>query len=46
MVFTPVWRPATHRSQMAVAYRGKDRNCLSVSIQGPGLGMMARAAPL
>ena len=46
MVLTPVCRPATQSSQMAVAYRGKARNCFSVSIHGPGLGIIARAAPL
>ena len=46
MVLMPVWRPATHSSQSAVAYSGKARNSFRVSIHGPGLGIIARAAPL
>ena len=46
MVLTPVWRPATHSSQIAVPYRGKASSCLRVSIQAPGLGSRRRAAPL
>ena len=30
---------STHTNQTAAAYIGKARNCLKVSIQGPGLGM-------
>src|SRR5689334_9742902 len=33
----------TQASQAAAAYMGKAKNCLKVSIQGPGLGMKAKA---
>src|SRR5260221_1901622 len=33
----------TQANQAAAAYMGKARNCLNVSIQGPGLGMKLRA---
>src|ERR1041385_1708197 len=33
----------TQASQAAAAYMGKAKNCLKVSIQGPGLGMKLKA---
>src|SRR3569833_236240 len=46
MMITPVGPAScarTQTSQAAPPYMGKARNCLKVSIQGPGLGMKARA---